>query len=486
MTEAAALWLQPALVAVLALRVAAGEADAPWLVLGALIAPLVALLARARRPAGRNPVAAAAAVGAVTVLLAVNFLLAADAATLLGGAPWQGVSVAAALALLAPAARRLAAPALTLGAVALALALAAITLSTDTAPWTAWSRGGLRPALTFSEASAWVQDGERFARPARLTFGDGQRVTALTAGVYRVIERDAAPPTVRDWRLASGETLTLRPGDELSVGAGSRLRFEAGRRVPGAPASGAAWADAPARGPWMLPAALGGLVTLVGGALALVPATGRRGAPATSSPVLLLAGVTTATGWGVYAAAAAPDLTLSGSLLALWLRLPPLALGPRAGVPLAAVAAVGIVLLGVGGTVALRRRLAAAARPESALWAGVVALAAIVTASPVDPWRLLALGLGLAAAMWTPSVLAARATGGVVGSIAGGVVFAALAGLPALAPAPAPPAWLEALTRYPALAALPLGWAAARAVDAMLATDDPPAGRRSPHHQTGA
>ncbi|HEX9820217.1 MAG TPA: hypothetical protein VGD07_11480 [Methylomirabilota bacterium] len=486
MREAAALWLQPALVAVLALRVAAGEADAPWLVLGALVAPLVALLARARPPAGRNPVAAAAAAGAVTALLAANFLLAADAATLLGGAPWQGVSVAAALAVLAPAARRLAAPALALGAVALALPLAAVTLATATAPWTAWTRGGLRPALTFSEASAWVQDGERFARPARLTFADGQRVTALTAGVYRVIERDAAPPTVRDWRLASGETLTLRPGDELSVETGARLRFEAGRRVPGAPASGAAWADAPARGPWMLPAALGGLVTLVGGALALGAATGRRGAPATWSPVLLLAGVTTATGWGVYAAAAAPDLTLSGSLLTLWLRLPPLALGPRAGVPLAALAAAGIVLLGVGATVALRRRLAAATRPEPVLWAGAVALAAVLTAWPVDPWRLLMLGLGLAAAMWTPSVLAAGAPGGVVGSIAGGVAFAALAGLPALAPAPAPAAWLEALTRYPALVALPLGWAAARAVDAMLATEDPPAGRRSPHSQTGA
>jgi hypothetical protein len=163
-----------------------------------------------------------------------------------------------------------------------------------------------------------------------------------------------------------------------------------------------------------------------------------------------------------------------------------LALGPRAGVPLAALAAAGIVLLGVGATVALRRRLAAATRPEPVLWAGAVALAAVLTAWPVDPWRLLMLGLGLAAAMWTPSVLAAGAPGGVVGSIAGGVAFAALAGLPALAPAPAPAAWLEALTRYPALVALPLGWAAARAVDAMLATEDPPAGRRSPHSQTGA
>src|SRR5688572_12553432 len=261
MTIAIALWLQPALLAALALRIAAGEADAPWLVLGALVAPLVALLAPTRAAAAANPVAAVAAGGAVVMLLAANLLLAADATTLLGGAAWQGVVAAAALALLVPlvpSARRLAAPALVLGAVALVLPLVAVTVATATPPWTVWSRGGWRPALTFSEASAWVQDGERFARPARLSFLEGQRVTALTAGVYRVVERDATPPTVREWHLVSGETLTLRPGDELTVAAGARLRFEAGRRVPGAPASGVAWAGAPARGPRVLARAPGG------------------------------------------------------------------------------------------------------------------------------------------------------------------------------------------------------------------------------------
>jgi hypothetical protein len=473
MTLATAIWLQPVLVAALALRVAAGEADAPWLALGALIAPLIALVAPVRRSARPNPVAAVAATAAVTVLLGANFLVVADAATLLGGAPWQGVIVAVALALLvplSPGAGRLSAPVLALGAVALVLPLAVLILATATAPWTAWSRGGLRPALTFSEASAWVQDGERFARPARLTFAEGQRVTALTAGVYRVVEHDAAPPTVRDWRLTSGETLTLRSGDELSVGAGARLRFEAGRRVPGAPASGVAWADAPARGPRMLPAALGALVTLVGGALALVPAVARRGAPAVAGPLLLLAGVTAAMGWGVYTAAAAPDLALSGSLLAPVLRLPPLALGSRAGGPLGALAAGGMVLLLVCATVALRQRLAATVRPQPALWAGAVAAAAALTVWPLEPWRLVTLGLGLAAAVWTPALLAPGRAAALAGSIVGAIAFLALIALPALTPVSA--AWLEALARYPALVALPLGWAAARAVSTLTATDE--------------
>jgi hypothetical protein len=461
---AAAVWLQPVLLTVLALRVAAGDAEAPWLALGALIAPLIALLAPGRRPAP-NPVAAAAAATAVTIVLAADFVVVGDAAVLLGGAPAHGVVLAAALALLAPslpASRRIVTPALAVAAVALLLPLAVVGLRTGAAPWTAWSYGGLRSALTFPEASAWVRDGERFARAARLTFTEGQRVTALTAGVYRVIERDAAPPIVREWRLAAGETLTLRPGDELSVQAGARLRFDAGRRVPGAPASGIVWADAPARGPWMLPAALGALVTLVGGALALVPAPRRSGAPAAVGPLVLMAAVAGAVSWGVYAAAAAPDVALGGSSLAPLLRLPPRALGPPLGRALTALALVAVVVLLLTAAVALHGRLAATAGPRPAFWAAAVALGATLAAWSPDPWRLLLLGLGLAAAVWTPSLFATGRTASMAGSGVGAVVFLALAGLPVVAPGLA--VWLEALSRYPALVAMPLGWAAARAL----------------------
>ena len=463
---AAAVWLQPVLLAVLTLRVAAGAADAPWLALGALVAPLVAMLAPPRRLTGPNPIAAAAAAIAVTLVLAADFVIAADAAALLGAAPWHGVALAATLVLLAPllpAAPRISAPALALAAVALLLLpLAVIAPRAGAAPWTAWSHGGLRPALTFPVTSGWVQDGERFARAMRLTFTEGQRVTTLTAGVYRVVERDAAPPTVREWRLDAGEALTLRPGDELTVEAGARLRFEAGRRMPGLPVSGIAWADAPARGPAMLPGALGALVTLVGGALALVPASRRRGPLAAAGPLVLMAAVATAVGWGVYAAAAAPDLAVGGSPLAPLLRLPARALGSRTGGALTALVVVALAVLLLAAAVALRGRFAGTAGPQPALWVAAVALAAPLTVWSPDPWRLLVLGLGLAAAVWTPALFATGRLAALAGSGVGAVAFVALAGLPVMAPGAG--VWLETLARYPALLAMPLSWGVVRAL----------------------
>ena len=463
---AAAVWLQPVLLTAVVLRVAAGDAEAPWLALGALVAPLVALLAATRRPLGANPVTATAAVLAITLGLAADFAVAGDAAGLLGAGPWVGVGAAAALAVLVPllpAARHIGPAVLVLAALGLVLPLAAVASRTWAAPWTAWSHGGRPAALTFPDASGWVQTGERFPRPARLSFTEGQRVTVLSAGLYRVVERDATPPTVREWRLGAGETLALRPGDELAVEAGARLRFEAGRRVPSAPATGVAWADAPTRGPWMLPAALGALVTLVGGALALVPPLDGRGRPAAAGPLVLMATVTAAVGWGVYAGAAAPDLALGGSTLAPLLRLPPRALGVHSGAVLAALVlgAVGVLL--VTAAIALRGRLAVTAGSRPAVWAAVVAGATALAAWSPDPWRLLLLGLGLAAAAWTPARLADGRAAALAGSSVGAAVFVALAALPVLVPGGG--IWLETLARYPALVALPLGLTASRVLD---------------------
>ncbi len=461
---AAAVWLQPVLLTVLTLSVAGGHAEAPWLALGALIAPLVALLAPARRAAGPNPVSIAATAIVVTLVLAADLVVAGDAAALLGVAPWHGVVLAAALVLLAPllpAGSRITAPALVLAAVALLLPLGAVALRTGVAPWTAWSHGGLRPVLTFPEASGWVRDGERFARDMRLTFTEGQRVTALTEGLYRVVERDAAPPTVREWRLAAGDALTLRPGDELTVEAGSRMRFDSGRRMPGMPITGMAWADAPARGPAMLPGALGALLTLVGGALALVPATQRGGLPAAAAPLALMTAVSAAVGWGVYAAAAAPDLAFGGSPPAPLLQLPPRALGPAPGGVLAMLVVAAFVVLLLAAALALRGRLAAIGGRRPALWPAAVVLAAALTVWSPDPWRLLLLALGLAAAVWTPALFTADRRAAVAGSGVGAVVFVALAGLPLVAPGAA--TWLDTLVRYPALVAMPLGWVVVRA-----------------------
>ena len=464
---AVAAWLQPALVTALAFRVAAGTPDAPWLGLAALVAPLVALLAGARPP-GRNPVTAIVAAVTVSLVLAADLLVAADAATLLGAARWQGAVLVAlatlAIAMWAPS-RRLSPSAVAMAAVVLLLGSGAVALAAG-APWTAWHRSGVRPALTFPAQSSWVLGGQRFARATTLRFTEGQRVVTLAAGVYRVVERDAATPIVREWRLAAGDALTLRPGDELSVEAGAHVRFEAGRRVPGAPASGVAWADASARGPRMLPLALGAVVTMLGGALALVP-TPRRGRAAAAGPLVLLAATSAALAWGVYAAGV-PDLVLGGALPAPLLRLPTAALGAPAGVPLALLTGVALLVLLVAAAVALRERLAAAASEAPELWVAVVVAATAVAVWPLDPWRVLTLALGLAAAAWAPARIATSSAGALAGPIVGGVAFVAVAALPAVAPGA--PSWLEALTGYPALVALPLGWLAARAM--------PPDGQR--------
>jgi hypothetical protein len=470
---AVGVWLQPVLLAALAVSVTAGDAAAPWLALGALVAPLVALLAPEARAADLNVVARAAVAVAITLVLAADFLIAADAAALLGSAPWLGVVLAAALAMLVPllpGARRAGAAAVALAAVALLLPVVAFALTTGTPPWTAWSRGAARPALTFSETSGWVRHGERFARAGHLTFAEGQRVTALGAGTYRVVERDVTPPTVRDWHLAAGESLTLRPGDELSVEAGARLRFEARRRVPGAPASGVAWADAPERGLAMAPEALGILATLVGGALALLPAA-RRGLLTASVPLVVLVATTAGVGWGIYAGAIAPDLALGGSLPAPMLRLPMRMLGPRTGPPVAVLAVGALAALALTGVVALRGRLVAAGLTAPAVWAAAVAAAAALAVLPLDPWRLVVLALGLAAAACVGPRFAAAGDATTAGSLVGALAFAGFVALPVIAPAAAP--WPEVLARYPALVAMPLGWGVTKALSGGGAARNP-------------
>src|SRR5207245_100289 len=87
--------------------------------------------------------------------------------------------------------------------------------------------------------------------------------------------------------------------------------FEPGKRVPGAAASGSAWAAAATR---VSPTpALGVLATLALGACALVPAGERRMAAAPALPLALSLG---AASWGVYATLAAPEAGLAGAAVA--------------------------------------------------------------------------------------------------------------------------------------------------------------------------
>src|SRR5919108_395776 len=158
-----------------------------------------------------------------------------------------------------------------------------------------------RPALVFSAHSPWVTEGGWFARRATLIFQEGHRLVAVSPATFRVVEHDGKTDVMRDWRLAAGDPLSVRPGDRVTVEAGSRVRFEPRKRVPGAAGPGAAWADVRVS---PLVGSVAALVTLLLGAVGLVPAAGRRGfaAPATLLTVALAPAC-----WGVYAVATLPE-----------------------------------------------------------------------------------------------------------------------------------------------------------------------------------
>jgi hypothetical protein len=449
-----AAWTGPVLVGTLTTRVAAGAPDAPMLVLAAVVAPLVALL---QPPVDDTPhaVSAVATGASATLILAASFVPLGDAAVLLGGRRWHGVVLAAALLVLlalTPGVDRWRSAALLVGGAALVLGLLTLAAATARSPLMAWREVAARPALVFSAHSPWVTDGGWFARRATLVFAEGHRLVAVSAATFRVVEHDGTSEVVRDWRLAAGDPLSVRPGDRVTVEAGSRVRFEAGKRVPGAAASGAVWADA---GVSPLVGSVAALVTLVLGAVGLVPAAGRRGFAA---PATLLVVALAATGWGVYAVTIAPEVMLSGSvaepLLRVWSAVP----GARALAPLGVLALLALFVAAAG---ALRDRVTSLAGVRGTMgWLTAVALAAAASLWPFDPWFLLMAGLGVAAATLAAPRLAGA--GGVrvagwpvhaLGALGGGVAFVA-----AVALGPRLPAGLGVVAEWPVLVAAPAAW----------------------------
>ena len=280
----AAAWTTPALLALLASRVASGHPEAPLLVLLAVAAPLGALV-RPRGPAVSYRVTRLVVLVVVGLVVCANVTVFADVASLLGGARWHGAVLAATLTLLVtmwPAADRGRVAVLTAGVACVLAVVAAAAVASGRAPWSAWNDVASRPALVFSERGA----GARFMRDTTLEFAEVHHVVVLGAGAFRVTEQEGAHTIVREWLVRDNDVLTLRPGDRLSLPAGARVRFEAGKRVPGAPASGAQWADAPGRqGTRALPAALGLALTVLGGAAALVPPWTRAGGSAAVVPL---------------------------------------------------------------------------------------------------------------------------------------------------------------------------------------------------------
>jgi hypothetical protein len=456
------LALSPAVLAAVAAQVFAGAPLGPLLALAAATAPLAAWLAGPAPGPGASLVARGAAAGSAALLLAAEFTLAGDLGIALGRPRWEGVAVGVALtgAALAATGGVLRAAAAAAGGVALAVSVAIAGLGSGASPWTAFAAVASRPALLFGERSPAATGGVTLRMPARLSFGEPQRVTAVGDEVLQVVERDGGRASLRQWRLAGGESVAVRAGDEVILAAGARVRFEAGRRVPGAPMSGMAWADprerdgAGAAGPF-----LGAALTLAGLGAGL-PRARRAGARPVAVAAAALAGGAVAVAWGVYAATAGPDLTLGAPAGALFVRMP-LALAASLAPAVALVAVAGLGLLLVVVATALREQVAAAVRGGPAAldrlaWAAVVAgAAAVAVLGPADPWRPLVLGSGLAASAFIAPRLVAPGAPRRAAAVVGVAAFAALAAAGGgLAPL------LPAVAHYPALGAVPLAWAA--------------------------
>src|SRR5262249_59924087 len=122
--------------------------------------------------------------------------------------------------------------------------VALVALSLVVSPWGAWRALASRSALAFSELSPWVTEGRTLTRSTAIDFTEAHRITALSPATYRVLELDR----FREGQLHAGESLALRAGDRLGLAAGAPPRFVAGKRIPGSPASGVAWADPPQPG----------------------------------------------------------------------------------------------------------------------------------------------------------------------------------------------------------------------------------------------
>jgi hypothetical protein len=469
-----AAWLSPALVAALAAGVFRGDPGAPLLVLLAVLAPLLGLLA-SRRAAACDGVTGALGVASVALVASSGLLVGADLTRSVGGDRWPGVVIAAALAAGSalrpvPARRRPAILGLALAALATPVVAAAAAGAT---PWAAWRELASRPALVFSERSVGVTDGVRLRAPTTLVFTEPHRITAVSGGIWHVVEQDADRVTVREWRLAPGDALTLRPGDRLDLAADSTVRFEAGRRVPGVALSGVAWADPPEREPVAAVATFAGAALTLAGAAALLVsgaaagtaagAARGSGARAAAATAPLVIGVIAAC-WGVLGAHAAPELALGAPEIAPFVRLPQAVPGPPWDRPLVAAALLGLGALFVVAVSEMRDRaltlLGGLRRPNvaaRALGAAGVAVALLLFGRPAGAWEALALGSGLAAsAVIAPALaqggLAARRAGALAGAAAYIVMTVGASSLLA---------WAPAVGAYPALLAAPLAAGAA-------------------------
>ena len=481
-----AAWLSPAVWLTLPALFLAQGAGALWPGLLLVAAPLLALALR-RAPSDPRERAPVPLIHIVTLFLAVGVLIWAglimvgDVALRLGGPRWHGIALAACGGLLFTAWRGAgrALPALlVIAALGLGLPLVLLARIAGVGPLEAWRVVATRPAFTFPPGSPWVTEGRdlRFAQGRRaLHFQEEHRLTAVGETALRLGTRDGRQTTERAISLAAGQSLTVRPGDRLEATPGARLRFETGRRVPGAPDTGVAWAAGARAGFFQR---LGLAVTVLGGGIALLgpPLVGRPSRRALAVVGVALVGVLwLAQGWAVYTALRAPEVFLGGISPERLLEVPALVLASRTSAWRAQTMLVIAVAAGfLASTVALRARLSAADTTgggeigsDLGLWSMVFGVAALASLWAVDPWRLALAALGAAAAVLVPAALlpgaASRPVAATAAGLAGLTVFALLLLAGRLA---GEGSWLDPMYEQPALAAVPAGivvlWLAAR------------------------
>jgi hypothetical protein len=471
-------WLTPAVwLGVSALILDLGP-DGLWIGLALVCAPLVALALgappREAPPAvEREPLfTVVILLVAVGCLLWANLVLAGDIAAWLGAPRWEGIAVAAAAGWLLTAwrgARRILGLLAVLALIGVSGPLLEAARASGAGPLRAWERVASEDAFRFPPGSPWVTRG-RDLRTARgrapIVFAEEHRIVAPGGGILRARTVDGRRVADLEWELTPGQSVTLRPGDEIERGSALRLRFEAGKRVPGAPPSGAAWADARLRS-WPWHAAL--FLTLLTGAMALF-GSGDGARPSRRQTALigggLVMGFLWAQAWAVYSVLGAPDLFFGGVTAERLIELPGLV---GVGAPWRRLLQAAPLVAGLAGflasSLALRERLGALDRTGSGeigydlgLWAGVFGVAAVASLWPVDPWWLTLLALGGAGSALAPAALWPPPTGRPAAATVPGLVGLGLFVVLALAGGLRGGGSLGAtVLSYPAVVAAPAG-----------------------------
>jgi hypothetical protein len=369
-----------------------------------------------------------------------------------------------------------------LAVIALGLPLVVVLLATDPVWPRVFEAVATRPRVAFDAGGPWARTGQPVRGPraeAVLSAAEAQRVVLLGPGRIRVepwegggVTRDVAPPL----------ELTLRPGDRLIVPDGFPVRFEAGRAIPGAPASGPEWVEPD--GASRSARSLAGLaVTLLVGALGLTPLhavlpAGRPGGDRAAALGTLIAGlgVGGAVLWGLYAAWLTPEVYTGGvvgsEVYGLPAALPALgSIGPA----LRDLAWVGLAAGSLGAGLAALRGVPRTRAPglpglgrTPALVPAVAALAGLLAAVvPAGPWPPLVAAFGLAASACAPAAVLGcwrqrlGPAGLAVGATLGLGVFAGLTAIRLAGVGGGAEGWLPWLAAWPAVVAAPLNLAAA-------------------------